>query len=306
MNETLISIAVVVYNSSKTVIETLDSIYNQTYQNIELIISDDCSKDDTMSKCRQWLDTHKERFKRVELLTVEKNSGVTANFSRAEKACHSDWVKSIAGDDVLFPHAIQTYVRFIEEHPNTVYVFSKVKVFGNDQSVVDYFNDNIFDYSFFLLPVEKQYEWLVSRRSQPIPAATTFYNKNKTQALGLFWDERVPMLEDWPRWIQCIEKQIHFEFIDQELVKYRLSETSICSGEVYVDSFRKSESLLFIYYQYKPSIKYVGRINAWARYVECQKMLSKNIKWEVLNVIAQILILPSRINRKFKKICKNY
>ena len=53
---------VVTYNSSATVLETLDSIKNQTYKNIELIITDDFSKDDTVALCQSWVDTNKERF----------------------------------------------------------------------------------------------------------------------------------------------------------------------------------------------------------------------------------------------------
>jgi alpha-1,3-rhamnosyltransferase len=83
----LVSVRVITYNSSKTVIETLDSIYNQTYPNIELIISDDCSKDDTVAICREWVNQHKERFARTEILTVPQNTGVSANINRSEKAC---------------------------------------------------------------------------------------------------------------------------------------------------------------------------------------------------------------------------
>ncbi|NJW55213.1 glycosyltransferase, partial [Salinimicrobium oceani] len=46
-SEVLVSVVVVTYNSSEFIIDTLESIKNQTYPNIELIISDDCSGDDT-------------------------------------------------------------------------------------------------------------------------------------------------------------------------------------------------------------------------------------------------------------------
>ena len=51
-NDILVSCTVVSYNSEKMIVETLESIKSQTYRNIELIVSDDCSKDNTVLVCR--------------------------------------------------------------------------------------------------------------------------------------------------------------------------------------------------------------------------------------------------------------
>ena len=78
----LVSIIVITYNSSKYVLETLESAYNQTYQNIELIISDDCSTDDTVEVCKKWVDEHKDRFVRSEIITTPVNTGIPVNCNR--------------------------------------------------------------------------------------------------------------------------------------------------------------------------------------------------------------------------------
>ena len=79
----LVTVAVIAYNSSKTVVETLDSIKNQSYQNLELIVSDDGSTDDTVTVCENWIANHQARFIRTELITVAKNTGTSANINRA-------------------------------------------------------------------------------------------------------------------------------------------------------------------------------------------------------------------------------
>ena len=58
----LVSAVIITYNSAKYVIETLDSIKAQTYQNIELIVSDDCSTDETTTLVKEWLEKNGNRF----------------------------------------------------------------------------------------------------------------------------------------------------------------------------------------------------------------------------------------------------
>ena len=70
----LVTVGIATYNSSEFILETLESIYSQLYPNIELIISDDASSDDTMQKVKKWLatDDRRKRFTDVKLLEVRK------------------------------------------------------------------------------------------------------------------------------------------------------------------------------------------------------------------------------------------
>ena len=96
MTKPLVSICVITYNSSKTVLSTLESIKAQSYSNIELVISDDCSPDNTVEIVQQWLEENKSWFIRTELITVEKNTGVTGNVNRSCKNTQGKYVKPIA------------------------------------------------------------------------------------------------------------------------------------------------------------------------------------------------------------------
>lgn len=300
-NNPLVSIFVITYNSAETVIEALDSIYNQTYTNLELVISDDCSKDDTVRLCNDWLTEHAERFVRTRLIVVPQNTGVTSNIIRAEAACRGEWLKGVAGDDMLSPDSIATYVEYVSKHPDAVYVFSMVEVFGEDKNKcrIERFEDVVFDYSFFDLPTQRQYEWLIWEAHQPIPAATAFYNRRKSEDLGIRLDERIPMLDDWPRWIQCLEKGVRFYFINKRLVKYRVSTASICAGAKYFNQFFRSLALLYVYYQYRPAIKYKGWLKAWIRYVNMRLMLV-NTHWY------SIYRMQIRLVRTIDKYIKKY
>lgn len=115
-NRPLVSIVVLTYNSSEYVLETLNSAYRQTYHGeLELIITDDCSKDNTVEVCREWLQEHGSRFVRTELITVDENTGVSKNINRGCRAAQGEWIKPIAGDDILTDDCIEVMQDKTEE-----------------------------------------------------------------------------------------------------------------------------------------------------------------------------------------------
>ena len=75
----LVSVVLITYNSDRYVLDTLESVKNQSWDNIELIVSDDGSTDDTIFICSNWLYENKDRFFNTELITVAKNTGIPAN-----------------------------------------------------------------------------------------------------------------------------------------------------------------------------------------------------------------------------------
>ena len=87
----LVSVVVITYNSSATVVETLESIKNQTYQNIELIVSDDYSNDNTIEITSEWLKKNSSRFEKSLLLRADHNAGTSANCNRGVRATSGLW-----------------------------------------------------------------------------------------------------------------------------------------------------------------------------------------------------------------------
>ena len=277
----LVSVAVVTYNSSKTVLETLDSIADQTYQNLELIVSDDCSTDDTVEICREWIEAHKDRFVRTVLLTSEKNTGVSANMNRGADACEGEWVKDIAGDDVLLPNCIDIYVEYVRENPEAVYVFAKVEMFGGDSATRKELEDwySSMEKKFFSWSFEEQYDQL-TLSDNPIPTPTSFYNRVKVMALGVRNDERIPFYEDKPKWVNFLEKGVRFDYIDKVTVRYRLSDNSLCRNTP--DKYIVSQAQFYLYYCFHNYYKKVNKKQAIRRWFSSQRIIHNNaIGWRV-------------------------
>lgn len=246
MEQPLVSVPVITYNSAKTVLETLESIKAQTYQNIELIVSDDCSTDNTVELCRNWIEQNKERFVRTELLTVEKNTGVAGNCNRAGAACRGEWVKGIAGDDILMPNCVQDSLDYVAEHLDTIYLFGKQKAFGASEERCKEI-DAVFDYTFFNLTKEQQLHRLVFD-GNCVPATTLFYNRVADQKVGIKNDERIPLLEDWPKWINLLRAGIKLHYVDKVLVKYRVG--GISTGNRASLKMYRSGRLFDFYYRF--------------------------------------------------------
>lgn len=251
----LVSVPVITYNSANTVIETLESIKAQTYPNIELIISDDCSTDNTVVVCSEWLEKNKGRFVRTELLRAEKNTGVAGNCNRAGTACKGEWIQGIAGDDIMLPNCVQDCMDYVKEHSDVIYLFGRMEGFGRPQEEVDEYMNRCFDYSFFDLSAEEQYHRLVFK-GNCIPAPTLCVNRLKSAALNITNDERIPMVEDYPKWMNVTKIGVRLHGLDKTTVRYRLSENSISTTTAPSLRAKQSTALIYIYYKFKPRFKY--------------------------------------------------
>lgn len=285
----LVSVPVITYNSARTIIETLESIKAQTYPNIELIISDDCSTDNTVALCKDWLEKNKERFTRTVLLTVEKNTGVAGNCNRALAVCTGEWVKGIAGDDLLMHNCVQDCMDYVTEHPDTIYLFGRCKAFGVAEERCKEI-DALFDYSFFNLSREQQLHRLLTE-SNCIPATTAFYNRERAQASGVRNDERIPNMEDWPKWINLLKAGVKLRFVDKVLVEYRVSESSLSTSRVRSEKFSTSNALFYKYYCFSYEYEHGSKKQAIEKWLRAQNTIHKNKFWYVLFKLYKILIM---------------
>lgn len=235
-NATLVSVIVITYNSAATVIETLDSIKNQDYPNVELIVADDCSKDDTTDVVKKWLDDNGSRFVRVELVTSSHNTGVSGNLNRGVERCQGTWIKIIAGDDLLLRNCISENVLCADSNNGVCAIFSRAQFFG-DAAICKRYEH--FGYGFFGLNNRERYLLLLTYNT--ILAPTEFISREYLKSVGGY-DEEIPFIEDWPFWIKMFRNNNKVAFINKETVRYRMgSSLSLGNGggERFNDSHRR-------------------------------------------------------------------
>lgn len=230
---------IVSYNSADFITQTLDSIYNQTYPHIELIISDDGSKDNTPAIAAQWIEAHKERFTNCILLAHEKNQGVAENLNAGIRAATGKYIKDFAADDLLMPTYLQTHIAFLEE-TGADCVFSRLCSFTeeNGEKVVSEYPLPAGE-EFFNAPAETQYRLLLEANRLLSPsflATRALYDRH-----GLY-DTRFPLMEDYPFYTKITKEGTQLRYLDVCLVEYRISATSISNsnaGRVISPAFHK-------------------------------------------------------------------
>lgn len=100
----LVSICIPAYNSEKYIAETIKCVINQTYQNIELIISDDCSKDKTVEIIKSFSDP------RIRLIEQKTNLGLGGNWNSLIPELKGEFVKLLCADDLITEDCIEKQV----------------------------------------------------------------------------------------------------------------------------------------------------------------------------------------------------
>ena len=115
MKNDLVTVAIPAYNHQDYVQETICSIINQTHKNIELVIFNDGSTDDTDTKIKELLSECQKRFVRFEYI-CKINEGLAATWNRAIDWADSDYLYTIASDDVAMPQAVEILYAFLSEN----------------------------------------------------------------------------------------------------------------------------------------------------------------------------------------------
>ncbi|MCX4033078.1 glycosyltransferase family 2 protein [Aeromonas caviae] len=221
----IVTVVVITYNSSDTVIETLESIYQQDYgtKNIELIISDDASNDETVSIVQAWLSVFGDEFYIAKIINNEINGGISKNCNAAWHAATSKWVKTIAGDDLLLPGCISDNVSFVNNEPIAKIVFSNMIRFSNDKITIDEDSNKLERY--LLLQQDKDFQRKILMRIGGISVApSSFISSNLLKEVG-YADTNYASFEDLPLWLEIL-KSDKFFFLDKSTVKYRVAEST--------------------------------------------------------------------------------
>ena len=119
-NEPLVTIITSVFNGEAHLEETILSIINQNYKNIEYIIIDSQSEDSTLDIIKKYED-------KIDIWISQKDEGIYYGFNKGLKLATGDLIGFVNSDDILMPNAINTLISYYKKYPEIDFIFGSVK-----------------------------------------------------------------------------------------------------------------------------------------------------------------------------------
>jgi glycosyltransferase involved in cell wall biosynthesis len=126
VNPPLVSILMTSYNRESYIAEAIESVIASTYDNWELIIVDDASKDRTVNIAREY----EKKDSRIKLYVNHHNLGDYANRNKAATLSTGKYIKYLDSDDLILPNGLKKFVLAMEEYPNVAFALSLDPLFN--------------------------------------------------------------------------------------------------------------------------------------------------------------------------------
>jgi len=132
-NKSLLSIGMPVYNGEQYITEAIEAILAQTFEDFELIISDNASSDRTQEICQAYA----AKDRRIKYYRNERNLGVHRNYRRAFQLATGKYFRWATHDDICAPQAIEKCIKVLEQNPDVVLCYTKTKLIDEHGTVLE-------------------------------------------------------------------------------------------------------------------------------------------------------------------------
>lgn len=219
MTEPLVSIVIPCYNHGEFVVDTIKSVISQDYCNIELIIIDDGSQDESVSRISEMISECESRFGRFEFRS-RPNKGLCSTLNEALEWCEGEFFSVVASDDVLMPRKTQVQVnRLCELGEGYAGVFGgAIKIDNNGRFVGKLNAGNSSTYGFSDIYFHRH----------NLPACTQMLRMKYVREVGGYSSKY--KIEDWYMWLKLTSTGGRLASIPENLSGYRIHSANTSSN----------------------------------------------------------------------------
>ncbi len=233
MNDNIkISIIITSYNYENYISETIDSVISQSYDNWEIVIVDDGSKDNSVNLIREYCNKD-DRIKLFQHPNNE-NRGIIESIKLGISKASSEWIVFLESDDSINSEYLDTKVKLINKYPNIKLFFNDVNCFGDSEKIKSY-------EKYFKLQKK-----VLSKRKNPDNFLDDLIKKNIIPTFSVVmvrkdiienadFDSPVRSLFDYYLWIQIAMRE-DFYYVDKKLTNWRIHPTSYINKNINIKS----------------------------------------------------------------------
>jgi glycosyltransferase involved in cell wall biosynthesis len=204
----LVIVIISTYNRAQKLRSALRSVVNQTYNNLEIIVIDDGSTDNTSEVVKNFKD------KRIKYL-YKKNSGPYDSRNYAIRRSKGDYIAFLDDDDQYLPQKIEMQVEFMQKHKEYGFCYGNLKILKNRKSHLIISKEKENTYINLLLDGTGSY----------VTIQTILLKRSVVKKTGLFRLD-IKRAEDYDYWLRCAKK-FKFGYIDKPLAIYKLHDSNI-------------------------------------------------------------------------------
>lgn len=286
MNQPLVSVLMPCYNVERYVEESLLSILNQTYSNLEIIAINDCSSDAT----GELLLKLAAQDSRIRVVTNETNLKLIKTLNKGVELCNGEYIARMDADDISLPTRIEKEVRFLEKNKDHDIVSTQFYAFRSE-------NPSKRDLNHSPLHDNELRAYMLFRSGICHPAV--MIRKRLFTELGLKFEAEYLHVEDYALWSQAIYKT-KLANLREPLLLYRVHQAQISSihEELQIENKKK---IFKIHCENLGLPADEDSINIYASVAECVPMYSS---FEYLDKCEAFMISLIQLNKE-KSFCDN-
>lgn len=240
-----LTITVISYNSGVYIEETLNSISKDSSKDVQIILSDDASTDNTLEILKKWKKHNEDLFFDILLLESNSNKGVVQNFSKTFAYAKGTWLKAIAGDDLFYPDAMKSIRIDTNEHSTYSVIIGKAEIFGSgiqENKIIPRFHlvKNLKSNKHFKKYIFEGYTF----------PGVSFLIKTEVLRKNNVFKHAKGKVEDVPFQLELLYKGYQFKISEHIYVKYRKHNENISrkhEHEVLSKVYLDYQKVLFTY-----------------------------------------------------------
>lgn len=207
----LVSIITPSYNSADFIGDTIDAILSQTYPHWELLITDDCSIDNSV----EIIEEYARRDARIKLQKLEKNSGAGVCRNKSIEAARGRYIAFCDSDDVWMPQKLEKQLAFMEKK-GCALSYSSYILMDEDRNEKG------------IMVCMRKIDFASMKRDDGIGCLTAMYD---TEKVGKMYMSSIRKRQDWGLWLEILAKCKVAYGIKEPLAYYRIRSGSISNNK---------------------------------------------------------------------------